>query len=496
MGSSRMSGRKKRKLKSNPRRVWLKAGDQFGNWKLKKRLGKGGNGEVWEVSQSGRPPHAIKVLNSMDPESYSRFKNEINFLSTLGNLDGVVPLVDKHIPSSSRKHRPWYVMPLAEPAVKHFWKRKPTKLVADFVSAGKALAALHEKHVSHRDIKPANLLYLNGALCLSDFGLVKFPHREAITPKRRDVGAKFTMAPEMRRYASEAEGEPADVYSFAKSLWIALTHKELGFDGQYHPDAQALSLKSFLSGLYTTALDELLRECTDNDPARRPAMPEVVARLNDWLDLIGDFDRRNPTEWNELIAKLFPIAPPTRAEWTQLDEICLVLSEVIAIPALSHMFYPNKGGNHLDGVSRGNEADTLMLHVKFGSHEILKPAKLTYESFGHDSQWNYFRLEAASLEPSGVEGAVSSTGEYEPLTELFPGQYDSYQCWEDQQLNGKPLPRRARPVTRFLKGSFVFFSTRSIYNQTPATYDARHNKMTEENFRSYIRGLAEASARS
>jgi hypothetical protein len=39
---------------------------------------------------------------------------------------------------------------------------------------------------------------------------------------------------------------------------------------------------------------------------------------------------------------------------------------------------------------------------------------------------------------------------------------------------------------RYLTGVFVFFSTRSTNNADPSTYDARHNKMSEEKFRDYI----------
>lgn len=47
----------------------------------------------------------------------------------------------------------------------------------------------------------------------------------------------------------------------------------------------------------------------------------------------------------------------------------------------------------------------------------------------------------------------------------------------------------------FLCGSFVFFGTRSIYNRVSGTYDARHNKMTEDEFRGYIQRSAEQHAR-
>ena len=83
---------------------------------------------------------------------------------------------------------------------------------------------------------------------------------------------------------------------------------------------------------------------------------------------------------------------------------------------------------------------------------------------------------------------------YETLTEDIPGHYISWICgnygyYED----GKPLPKEYRIVERYIKGSFVVFSKSSVYNDISGTYDARHNKMTTEQFREYISNLREIS---
>jgi hypothetical protein len=195
---------------------------------------------------------------------------------------------------------------------------------------------------------------------------------------------------------------------------------------------------------------------------------------------------RNTQEWSEVQKSLFPSGAPARTLWTQIDTICSILAQIAKVPALNHMFYPNKGGNTITGVSRAAESGMIALHIGEKIAEILKPAKLTYESFGNDSSWSYFRLEVAPVLPTGVPGALAHDAISETLTELLPGQYVEYRHWDSGEYNGEPLPREARPVSRFLKGSFVFFSTRSAYNGDPSTYDARHNAMTEDRFREYI----------
>ncbi len=465
----------------------------FGEWKLCKRLGGGGNGDVWRVSRQGFVDHAIKLLRSVDNISYKRFTAEVETLTTLGGVNGIVPLVDRYLPEIRSSLAPWFVMPEAETYDKHRLGQTSQQVVEEFIELSKALSILHKKGISHRDIKPENILYWKSRLCFSDFGLVKYPNRTEITPKKQDVGPKFTMAPEMRREASEADGIPADIYSFGKTLWIALTEQKKGFDGQYSANS-VLALKRYLPNCYTTTLDQLLTECTDNDPRKRPTMDQITARLEEWLALINDFHTRNLAEWTEVQQILFPAEAPTRATWTQMDSICSVLNEIAKVQSLNHMFYPSGGGNTITGVSRATEHGMIALHVGKKIAELLKPAKLTYESFGYDANWNYFRLEVAPVEPTGIQGALGHDGISETLTELVPGQYVSYRHWDNNDYSGQPLPPESRPISRFLKGCFVFFSTRSIYNGDPSTYDARHNAMTEDEFRHYIERNAKRHA--
>lgn len=460
-------------------------GDTFNNWILDVPLGSGGNGDVWKAAKQGQAPFAIKILRSITSETYERFKIETDTLEKLGRTKGIIPLLEKFIPDDRSGPTPWFTMPIATPFIKYIQGKKPYEIVEDFIKLAEVVEHLHQKGISHRDIKPANFLYHDGQLCLCDFGLVKYPERSTITPEKRDVGAKFTMAPEMRRKASTADGLPADVYSFSKSLWIALTGEELGFDGQYNP-ASSLALSHYLPETYTTTLDRLLAECTETEPNRRPSITVTISRLREWLEICEDFNTRNLVEWTELTHKLFPLSAPGRVTWSNIDAICSVLAEISKVKALNHMFYPTGGGNTITGVSRAAERGMIALHVGEKTAEILKPAKLTYESFGNDTNWSYFRLEVAPVLPTGIKNSLGIDGISEELTEITPGEYAPYSCWNYGEINGEPLPESARPISRFLKGAFVLFSTRSIYNGDSGTYDARHNKMTEEKFRSYI----------
>lgn len=473
----------------NNKQLYIKKGRIVGGWKLIRVLGKGGNGEVWEVSKGSYSNHAMKFLKRTDKPSYERFKAEVHVLSSY-QIEGVINLVDSDLPEVSEGSTPWFVMPKASKSMDFLKDKKAVDIVDQFILLAKTLVELHSNHVSHRDIKPANLLVLDSRLCFADFGLVKYPNKDDVTVPRRDVGPKYTMAPEMRREAYKADGIAADVYSLAKTLWIMLTQVSQGFDGQYNPSS-GLSIKKYCDGIYTTILDNLLVECTDNIPANRPTAKEFRNRLIEWKNLNGDLHSRVTREWVELHNIIFPTGTPRQVSWTNIDSICSVLNEVAKVENLNHMFYPDGGGMDLTGVYRAAEKGMIALSTAFSaSAELVKPKELFYESFNYGHQWNYFRLELETIEP-----IVESHRYAEHLLEIEPGRYVERQYWEEREYEGHPLPSCARPVGRYTGGVFVIFSKRSIYNTVGGAldaYDGRHNGMSADEFREYIESFGKA----
>ncbi|PHN93497.1 serine/threonine protein kinase [Maribacter sp. 6B07] len=169
-----------------------------------------------------------------------------------------------------------------------------------------------------------------------------------------------------------------------------------------------------------------------------------------------------------------------------MDEIIKVLRKVGWQKNSNHTFFPTMGGLDLQDAKESLEEDCIEFICSLTY--IIKPKKLTFESF-QDPIWNYFRLETADIEKSGV---FDDPGHSEELAELTPLNYVSREYWDEQRYNDEPLPSTARLVIRKLKGgSFVIFSKQSWYNKQSSTYDARHNKMNETEFRKYIEGVIE-----
>lgn len=463
----------------------LEVGAVFDNWVLIEKKGAGGNGEVWHArNEIYNTTCAIKFLKTGGQEKIERFKREIEIIKN-NNIVGVVPVIDFHIPDNINREYAWYSMPLAIPFDTFTKDRSIQDIAKEFLGLIETLKVLHKLDISHRDIKPDNFLYYKERLCLADFGLAKTSDSVNLTPERRDVGAKFTMAPEMRRTSSTADGKLADIFSLAKSLWIALTKQNLGFDGQYNPSS-SLALSNFHPNIFFAPLDEFLSAATQNSPELRPSLDDFSSSINLWLFFNENFHERNQAEWKWFLNKIFPVGTPKRAEWKTQDDIVNILLLLSKNSSLNHMFYPDGGGNDLSGVSKASESGLIALHIDEESAELIKPLKLCFESFGLSSEWNYFWLEADNISSIGVPNCMRPNGFAEDLTEISPGFYGSIGCWQNNGFNGEPLPEGARCVTRYSKGAFVFFCKRSTYNLNPSTYDGRHFKMGEEKFREYI----------
>lgn len=213
------------------------------------------------------------------------------------------------------------------------------------------------------------------------------------------------------------------------------------------------------------------------------------------------FRERVLPNWDVILKEIFPVAYPASCVWKEKAAILSILNKVGSMPNLNHMFMPSGGGEDLTGAAEAGEPGAIALLYGDIGADIVKPSALYFESFGDDYQWSYFRLETEGLPPSGIYNHLENP--YEEVTELEPGYYVERSVWDRGYVNydeyGRevPLPRGARPVFRYFDGAFVIFAKGSIYNAVSSTYDARHNKMTGEQFRQYIEKNVQAlSARN
>ncbi|WP_438011923.1 serine/threonine-protein kinase [Sorangium sp. So ce321] len=207
-----------------------------GRYKLQRRLGQGGMGEVWQAEDTvlGRSV-AVKCtlphLAQLDPKFTLMLRQETRAASHLFNHPHVVSVLDyveeagvpfvvmEFLPGvDGRKFASQYL-----PKRKDNLTRTALALYVTFCAA-KALMHAHEKDIIHRDIKPANLLIsTTGQVKLSDFGLAKFAQEATRQVTGKGHGTLLYFAPE------QIQGEPGsaetDQYQLGCLLYELLEGK-------------------------------------------------------------------------------------------------------------------------------------------------------------------------------------------------------------------------------------------------------------------------------
>jgi len=203
----------------------------------------------------------------------------------------------------------------------------------------------------------------------------------------------------------------------------------------------------------------------------------------------GDFETENLVVWEKTIRELFPIAIPNNCQFEDRDSIISVLNKISSIVSLAHTLFPVGGGHDIIRVERSTEKEAIELRTPH-SVRIVKPKVLEFNYFTNHIEWCYFRLETGGLKP--ITPNLDLSVVKEKLTEIEPGRYVEKEIWEKGYLgydkNGYRilLPKTARLVSRYFRGSFVIFPKSSPYNKNHVTYDARHDRMNSKKFRQYI----------
>ncbi|MEZ7508768.1 protein kinase [Cloacibacterium sp. Arc13] len=455
----------------------------FGNWKLIKEIGFGGNSSVWSAENlTTLDSKVIKLLKKDHETARKRFLDEIKIISENQDIPGVMKILDS---SDNSDDTLWYVMPNVQRLDK-FLNDKPSITKVDAIlNIAKIISELHARGVSHRDIKSQNL-FVDDEFIIGDFGLVDYPDKEpGLTITGNSLGPRWTIAPEMRNNPEISDGISADVYSLSKTLWILLTGVEKGFEGQYSPTG-SVGLQNYSSDIYTNILQELLVKCTENNPKLRPNINEFIQTLTEWIEIQNDFYKRNDLDWKTVQYKLFPLNMPQIAVWNDLQSICNILNILGGIKSLNHLFFDNGGGLDLEGAKLSNESG--FLELDFGMTYLVKPKRLTFCSFNNaDFEWNYFYLELEDV--NHIYSSYKGSEQLIEIDSLNYKPYDYIDNYYEKYDNGENPPVNYRNIVRLSKGNFVIFRKTSSYNLTPSTYDGRHGEMTVEEFREYIQHL-------
>ncbi|MBI5517937.1 MAG: serine/threonine protein kinase [Deltaproteobacteria bacterium] len=203
-----------------------------GRYKLRRLLGAGGMGTVYEASHAivGRKV-AVKVLHprlARAPELVARFVREAQSAAAVGHKN-IVDVLD----FGSHDGVPFLVMELldgedAGVLLERVGNLPPGEACWVASEVLSALAAAHKAGVVHRDLKPDNVFLTRDAsgvgVRLLDFGIARFraDGAEILTAADVVLGTPRYMAPEQLAHSASVDHR-ADLYALGVLLYELLT---------------------------------------------------------------------------------------------------------------------------------------------------------------------------------------------------------------------------------------------------------------------------------
>ncbi len=261
-------------------------GRVFGEYRLQKRVGKGGMGLVYRGERTeDRRPVAVKVLTeeiSRMPGIQKRFEREAaasarlehpNIAATLhmGREGNSAYIVTEFVEGGS-----------LEDLILREKRLDPARTVAILGDVLEGLHQAHERGVTHRDIKPGNiLLTAEGHAKVIDFGLAMDAEAQTILTMTGTVmGTPSFMSPEQAK--GERGGPASDQYSCGILGWYMMTGRK-PFEGKGImeilmkqvndplPSARALNPD------IPEATEKVLARMALKDPAQRYASASAAA---------------------------------------------------------------------------------------------------------------------------------------------------------------------------------------------------------------------------
>ena len=326
---------------------------QFGPYRIISPLGSGGMGEVYRAHDSklGRDV-AIKILPpefARDPERLVRFRREARTLASLNhpNIAAIHGLEESGDVDC-------LVLELVEGETLH--GPLPIEKALDYAAqVADGLEAAHAQGIIHRDLKPANIKVTpQGRAKILDFGLAKAvwgpagnqdlsqepAPRLGETLEGHILGTPGYMSPEQTQ--GHPVDERTDIWAFGCLLYELLTGRH-AFRGESPQDSIRAVLERELDWQDLPAgtppkIRELLRQCLQKEPGRRPAYISDARRTIEAV-------RRGQNRWRAAAIAIAGVAaitvgsalwlrsarPADRAQWVQLTKF----TDSVTQPALS-----------------------------------------------------------------------------------------------------------------------------------------------------------------
>lgn len=207
------------------------SGRRIGSYRIKREIGRGGMGIVFEAEREGTDfsqTVALKLLKrGMDSEAMlRRFRHERQILASLEHPH-IARLLDGGI---SAEDTPFFAMEYVYGKPLDVYCREKNLSVSErlrlFLQVCSAVSFAHSRLVVHRDLKPTNIFVTaDGSVKLLDFGIAKIlsPENEYKTQTVTSLGMMTPAYASPEQIKGEIVSTASDIYSLGLILFELLT---------------------------------------------------------------------------------------------------------------------------------------------------------------------------------------------------------------------------------------------------------------------------------
>ncbi|AGE50443.1 serine/threonine-protein kinase [Paramecium bursaria Chlorella virus CVM-1] len=263
-----------------------KESNVFVDYDFIKKIGRGGNSEVWMATEKSSGMTVAIKASLEDPETRDELVKEFVMYKNFDSPNVLKPRCFYYTKSLT-----FMVMELYDndlftsiETIEYFDDSLLRKIVHEIASG---IKIIHDKDIVHRDIKPENIMIGDDGCCIvGDFGAAE--HVDKITLTRLIGTTKF-MAPEIvtgffkPERSSFVVGKPIDVYALGQLLYLAITKMHAipsvknssVWEMQKVVDVDMMPLIDDLDR--SECLKDLLYGMLDPNPVQRFTIEEVLA---------------------------------------------------------------------------------------------------------------------------------------------------------------------------------------------------------------------------